>query len=295
MNGSQTDILLESGTNEIEIFEFILNDQSYGINALKISEAVEFKNLTVSKVPNTEDAFLGTALFRGAVTRVIDLRVALNIPIKANNPRPIILFCEFNRTTIGFLVDDVKGIHRISWKNVQSPSQSLNSRAIIGFAIIDDTNISMLDFESIILSLFGMNYPERRTDQITLAENFKILAADDSPLFRKKVVHSFKQISAQNYEIFENGAQLYDRFAELHAKNEPVHLVITDLEMPQMDGFSCCKKIKSLNSRVPIVILSSLINDQIARKCTEVGANESINKSDFDELTNVIKKYYLQN
>ncbi len=102
-------------------------------------------------------------------------------------------------------------------------------------------------------------------------------------------------MNAENYEIFENGAQLYDRFLELHQKNEPVHLVITDLEMPQVDGFSCCKKIKSLNTNVPIIILSSLINDQIARKCTEVGANESINKSDFDNLTDSIQKYYLRN
>lgn len=295
MSLSQTDILLESGTNEIEIFEFILNNQSYGINALKISEAVELKNMKINHVPNTDPAFLGTVLFRDTITRVIDLRIALNIPINTKNPRPILLFCEFNRTTIGFLVDDVKGIHRISWKNVQSPSQSLNSRAINGFAIIDNTNISMLDLESLILSLFGMNYPERRTDQFVVAEKFKILAADDSPLFRKKIVHSLKQMNAENFEIFENGAQLYDRFLELHQKNEPVHLVITDLEMPQVDGFSCCKKIKSLNKSVPIIILSSLINDQIARKCTEVGANESINKSDFDKLTDSVQKYYLRN
>lgn len=111
-------------------------------------------------------------------------------------------------------------------------------------------------------------------------------------MIRKKIKWFLEKIEARDVEIFENGALLYKRFEELHASGVKVGLVMTDLEMPQVDGFACCKKIKSLDKTVPVLIFSSLINDQISRKCAEVGAELSLNKEEFSRLGQIIKGFF---
>lgn len=288
---SNSDILLESGTNEIEIFEFMVDGRSYGINALKVREAVQFNPKDLNLLPMMPEGMMGSLLFRDSVTKIIDLRAALRVNATAKGARPIILFCDFNRQLLGFVVDEIKGIYRVSWENVQSPSPVLATTAITGVAVIGDREVSMLDLESLVAAIFGMDHDKEEKKPLPAETPFKILVADDSPLFRKKLKYLLEQIKAKDYEIFENGAALYQRFSEAQAKNEKIGLVISDIEMPQVDGLSCCKKIKSLNPATPVIIISSLINEAIARKCKEVGADISINKQDFSQLGEMIEKF----
>lgn len=286
------EILLQTGTNEIEIFEFIVEKQRYGINALKVREVTQFYSEKVQRLPMMPRGMMGTVLLRDQVTKVVDLRAALDLSQKEQVSRPILLFCEFNRQVLGFVVDEIIGINRVSWSQVHSPSPIINSPAITGVAIVGNHEITMLDLESIIIAIYGFEKNGENKSSVAFPENFKILFAEDSPLFRRKISWLMEIMGSKDFEIFDNGAKLFERFQELHSKNQKIGLILTDIEMPQMDGFSCCKKIKAQSPELPVIIFSSLINDQIARKCKEVGANESLNKEEFSRLHEIIEKFF---
>ncbi len=288
----QAEILLQTGTNEIEIFEFVLEKQRYGINALKVREVTQFHSEKVQHLPMMPHGMMGTVLLRNQVTNVINLRVSLSLPQQEKVLRPILLFCEFNRQILGFVVDEIIGINRVSWSQVHSPSPIINSPAITGVAIVGNREITMLDLESIIISIYGFDQNAESKNLVAFPEDFKILFAEDSPLFRRKITWLMEMMGAKDFEIFENGALLLERFTQLQSTGKKIGLILTDIEMPQMDGFSCCKKIKVLSPETPVIIFSSLINDQIGRKCKEVGANESLNKEEFSRLHEIIEKFF---
>lgn len=287
----QSEILLQSGTNEIEIFEFSMGNQRFGLNALKVRHVVQFDPGKINHLPMMPEGMLGTIVERDEVIKVIDLRKVLRIAPSANNKRAIMILTEFNRQVLGFIVDEILGIQRVGWEQVQSPSPILNTNSITGVAITGDREISMIDLESIVLTIFGIADNLDHESPLPFPVNFKILVADDSPMIRKKIKWLLNKVQAKDTEFFENGALLFNRFAELHASGHPPGLILTDLEMPQVDGFSCCKRIKAMDSNIPIVIFSSLINEQIARKCQEVGADLALNKEEFSVLSQIIKKF----
>lgn len=286
---NQNQILLQSGTNEIEIFEFSINSQRFGINTLKIKHVVQFQADKVHILPLMPEGMLGTVVEREEIIKVIDLRKTLKMGTMGTNKRPIMILSEFNRQILGFVVDEILGIQRVGWEQVQSPSAFLKTNSITGVAVVGNREISMLDLESIVFNIFGLTEKLDQEKPLAFPDAFKILVADDSPMIRKKIKWLLDKLEAKDVEYFENGALLHDRFMSLHDQGTKVGLVLTDLEMPQVDGFACCKKIKAADKSIPVVIFSSLVNDQITRKCTEVGADTAVNKGDFSTLSKVIR------
>lgn len=290
MSKEKLDILLESGTNEVEIFEFLVDGHRYGVNALKVRQVDVFDPKKIQEYPMMPQGVLGHILIRKEIIRVIDMRLILETEKTKRPVRPIMLFCEFNRQVLGFIVDEIAGITRVNWNQVQSPSAILKTESISGVAVVGDRKVSMLDLESLIAPIAGTSVEEEVVSSVTIPPNFKILMADDSPVVRKKIMHHLQALKAHDVEVFENGALMLVRYMELHNAGTQVGLVLTDIEMPQLDGFACCKKIKTINSKQPVLIFSSLINEQIYRKCIEVGADAALNKDEFSKLDESIAK-----
>lgn len=291
MSREKSDILLESGTNEVEIFEFLVDGHRYGVNALKVRQVDVFDPKKIQEFPMMPAGVLGHILIRKEIIRVIDMRLILEMEKTARPARPIMLFCEFNRQVLGFIVDEIAGITRVNWSQVQSPSAILKTESITGVAVVGERKISMLDLESLIAPIAGIAVQEDVVSHVVIPPDFKILIADDSPVVRKKIVHHLQALKAHDIEVFENGALMLVRYMELNNSGEKVGLVLTDIEMPQLDGFACCKKIKNINSQQPVLIFSSLINEQIHRKCLEVGADAALNKEEFGKLDECISKF----
>lgn len=293
VKNESSEILTKSGTNEIEIFEFVIDGNLYGVNALKIREVTQFNPSKVTKVPQLPTGVLGTMLVREQIMNIVDLRTVLDLKITKKPEKCILIFCEFNHQVLGFVVDEIKGISRLNWGAIQAPNPILDTTTVTGIAILGDRQVAMLDLESLIYSLFGMEDEEIKSEAVDFPPNFKILVADDSPVFRKKISHLLDKMGATDVEVFGHGGELYERFAALRKQEQSVGLVLTDIEMPQVDGFTCCKKIKDMSPSTPVVIFSSLINEQIASKCKEVGANMSLNKDEFDRLGKIISEQFL--
>ncbi len=302
MQGTEKDLNLKTGTNETELFVFHVGDQQFGINALKIRELMQFDPKGVTRIPEMPAAFLGTTLFRGRVVPTISLQQYLDIPESKDNDRRIVLYCEFNSMTIGFTIDKIVGLNRLSWKDIQAPSAVIDSAAITGIAIIDNQQVSILDFEYLtenILKGSGENI-DLATSSTQLdpsLSKFTILMCDDTMVIRKKLKHMLEATGFRQIQIFENGQELYDQLEKYQqiAKSEGkkisdyVSLVISDIEMPRMDGLTLCKNIKSLSNETPVLIFSSMINEQIEAQAKSVGADACISKSDGYNLVPTIK------
>ncbi|KPL61308.1 chemotaxis protein [Rossellomorea vietnamensis] len=294
-------ILLESGTNELEIVEFEVQNNKFGINVIKVKEIIQ--PAAVTPIPHSHPHVKGLVQLRGEVLPVVDMARVLGVE-EEETPKSKYIVAEFNQQKVIFHVHNVTQIHRISWNQIEKPSDMYSGvhSGIIGVIKREDTMILLLDFESIMLEI----NPETgiRVDQVKKLgprerRNKKIIAAEDSPLLRKLLNDTLKEAGYEDVEFFENGADAFQYLESIVDGNqdvkESVHLVLTDIEMPQMDGHHLTKRIKNhpkLNT-LPVIIFSSLITNDLKHKGEMVGAEYQISKPEIAELILKIDQYIL--
>ncbi|QNG59049.1 chemotaxis protein [Metabacillus idriensis] len=298
----QTDILLESGTNEIEIVEFLVAGLKFGINVIKVKEIIQLQNVT--KVPHAHPNVEGITELRGEVLPVVDVAQALGLEQSQNPKADKFIVTEFNKQKIIFHVHSVTQIHRISWSLIEKPSslyQGLESH-ITGVVKWKGEMILLPDFERIMVEL----NPESgiHIDQVKKMGNRerstkKLVIAEDSPLLRGLLHDTLQEAGFVNLEFFENGKDALDYLNSLTSQGKEiekeVQLVITDIEMPQMDGHHLTKRIKENNKLggLPVIIFSSLITNDLKHKGQKVGADAQVSKPEITELVKLIDQYIL--
>ena len=286
-------ILLESGTNELEIVEFEVANNKFGINVIKVKEIIQ--PIPVTFIPHLHPHVEGIIQLRGEVLPVVDMLKVLGIPTENRNPQQKYIVAEFNKQRVVFHVDNVTQIHRISWDQIEKPSDMYQggSSQVIGVIKSQDEMILLLDFERIMVDI----NPESSISVDAVKKlgkrertEKKVIIAEDSPLLRKLLFDTMNEAGYVNTEFFENGRDAYE-YLEALAKADKsienhVQLVVTDIEMPQMDGHHLTKKIKSHPDlkKLPVIIFSSLITDDLRHKGEQVGAEEQISKPEIAEL-----------
>lgn len=302
MSYNQTNILLESGTNEFELVEFLVGDVHYGINVAKVREIV--KPLKVTKMPETHTCVDGVIELRGRVMPLVNLGKRLDAENFEDREKHIII-CEFNQTFVGFLVNSVARIHRVSWTELESVPQSTNAEIVTGIIKMTDKLIVLLDFERILAEVSPettkkLNFvPETNAMDIQNRTNKTVVVAEDSKLLRELLEGTLRTSGYANLLVFENGQGAWDKLEELSKLHEPieqfVQLVITDIEMPQMDGHHLLKRIKDSDKLkgLPVIIFSSLINDEMRRKGDGLGAAAQITKPEIEVLIEEIDRLIL--
>ncbi|NLY79354.1 MAG: chemotaxis protein CheV [Lysinibacillus sp.] len=289
----QKGILLESGTNELEIVEFEVANNKFGINVIKVKEIIQ--PLPVTFIPHAHPHVEGIVQLRGEVLPVVDMLKVLGIPNATYSEQQKYIVAEFNQQKVVFHVDNVTQIHRISWNQIEKPSDMYQGGAnqVIGVIKINETMILLLDFEKIMLDInpeSGINVDSVKKLGKRERSEKKIVIAEDSPLLRKLLNDTFVEAGYVNLEFFENGKDAYDYLEHLLSTEEDitkkVQLVVTDIEMPQMDGHHLTKKIKTHPEfrKLPVVIFSSLITDDLRHKGEQVGADDQISKPEIADL-----------
>ena len=292
-----TNILLESGTNELEILEFALGDNHYGINVAKIKEILQYSKVT--PVPNSHPSVEGIFMPRDVMITVINLRRCLGMPDPEVNG--LFIITNFNKLNVAFHVDQVIGIHRVSWEEIIKPDSTINGQngsVSTGVIKMNDRLVVILDFESIVSEIS----PEtglRTTDIDNLVardrSDSRILIAEDSPLLSKLITDCLRKAGYQDLVITNNGQEAWDKICELKQRGtllEDVQCIITDIEMPQMDGHRLTKLCKSddLIKRIPLVIFSSLVNEEMRRKGEQLGADAQLTKPEIGMLVDAIDR-----
>ena len=297
-----TKILLENGTNELEVLEFKLDGNAYGINVAKIKEIINYQEVT--PVPNAHPSIEGIFMPRDTMITAIDLKNCLQRGV--SEPGGLFIVTNFNKLDIAFHVDSVVGIHRLSWREIIKPGSTVSTSedgVSTGIIKFDDRLIIILDFEKIVTDI----NPEtglKIADIEELGERHRIdvpiLIAEDSPLLNKLIVESLHKAGYVNLIHTENGQQAYDVIQECKREGtlkEHVQCIITDIEMPLMDGHRLTKLVKSDDETkdIPIIIFSSLVNEDMMRKGEALGANAQLSKPEIGNLVRVVDGLVLNN
>jgi len=292
---SNNDILLESGTGEVEILEFIINDKYYAINIIKVKEVIHANNLT--KLPESHPAIAGLTLYRDKIITLIDLKYVLEKKHKDDIKATIIL-CEFNKIEVAFSIDSIVGVHRIKWEQITKPDEITTNSLVIGNIVLSKKIILLLDFEKIVTDISpSTGISEDKIVDIAYKDRSKVrlVLADDSPLIRRLLKDTLLKSGFKHLKIFDDGKQVLNYLLNLaEQKNEKfmedVHVLITDIEMPQMDGHTLTRKIKEHNilKKLPVILFSSLITSDLKHKGDAVGANAQLSKPEIGALVTCI-------
>ena len=292
----ETGILLESGTNELEILEFRIGGNYYGINVAKVREILPYKEPT--PIPNAHPCIEGIFMPRDEIITIVNLAKHLNMPT-ASEGKDMYIVTNFNKLNIGFHVHSVVGISRVSWSDISKPDATLNGNGTgvaTGIIKLEGKLIVILDFEKIISDISpetGLKVSE--IDQLGPRQRntAPILIAEDSALLGKLICESLSKAGYTNLTVTMNGQEAWDKLNEY--KNEgvldqKVRLIITDIEMPQMDGHRLTKLVKNSAAfaHIPIVIFSSLVNDEMRKKGEALGADAQLSKPEIGHLVEAI-------
>lgn len=305
----QSKILLESDTNELEIVEFRIDEMDghgnvvpcyYGVNVAKVREIIRLPQM--SRVVNAKPGVEGMIQLREKVITIINLAQVLGKQTGEMVADRVVVL-EFNNLMVGVLVHSVSRIYRISWKNVEPPSKTVHSDQVTGLVKMDDRIILVLDFEKIVGELCSESAlrPIDADELLDRASDAKrsektVLVADDSSFIRNTMCGVLRG-AGYTVEEAEDGSVAWEMIQNKVVQCEQdgtdirskLSLLITDVEMPQMDGLhltSLVRKNNALND-VPIVIFSSLASEDNKRKWVGLGANHILTKPDLPNLVKV--------
>ncbi len=294
---NKSEILLDSGTNEVEFLEFLIGETSFGINVLKVREII--KPLNITKIPHSHSNVEGIVELRGEVLAVINLRKALNIDGPSQYSEQKFIVSEFNGMKVILRVDHVTQIHRLSWSDMEKPTsfQKGFEDHITGVIKQESKMILLVDVEKILFDIYTNLDKEtiRISNNINPARREKrIMIAEDSSMLRRLLEETLHAAGFEKIFFFENGKEAWEYLVEVVRNGqERIDLLITDIEMPQMDGHHLTKRIKddSSLSGIPVIIFSSLITEHLKHKGEQVGADAQISKPQLTKLIDLIDSH----
>lgn len=299
-SANKTSILLESGTNEIEIMEFTIADEVFGINVAKVKEIMVAQ--PIKPMPNSHPVVEGVFKPRDEIITVISLDKYLGLPTCEQNGRDIFIVTHFNNLCFAFHVHAVVGINRISWTAIKKPDKAVyggQDGAATGIAEYQGRLITILDFEKIIAEIS----PES-TIQVEEIEQMgkrsasekTILIAEDSMLLSKLIVECLHKAGYSNTIKTDTGQEAWDYLCEVKDSGdhllEHVSCIVSDIEMPMMDGHRLTKLVKEDPDlkKIPLILFSSLISEEMRIKGEQLGADAQISKPEIGKLVALIDK-----
>ncbi|MBO4779653.1 MAG: chemotaxis protein CheV [Selenomonadaceae bacterium] len=297
--GDKKGILLETGTNEFEIVEFSIGGVNYGINVAKVREVIQ--RAPVTSMPQAHPYVDGLFTLRGKAIPLVNLPRCLNVT-NGDESKNIIV-TEINNYDIGFLVENVSRIHRISWKDMEPAPEVGDQSRVVGIIKMPDRIVLLLDFETIIAEI----NPEINAKLTTVADagsdvralrgEVHVVVAEDSPMLRDLLVSTLHDSGYRFVRDFGNGKDAWEYLQNLAGKpgniSDHVGIIVSDVEMPQMDGHRFLKLVRA-NERlkdVPFVLFSSLINEEMRFKGEELGASAQISKPEIGQLIDLLDSF----
>lgn len=293
------DILLESGTGELEVIEFVVNNCHYAINVVKVKEIIEMPTETLTKLPDPQPSIAGLILCRNEILTLIDLKYIVSKQNTKNLGSKAII-CEFNKLKVAFNIDDIVGVHRIKWDDIRKPDDLSENSLSVGNILLEGKVIIMLDFEKIVTDIApGSGISEDRLVKVDYKDrsNIKLVLADDSALIRRLLKETLTKAGFKSMTVFNDGKQAFDYVDGIKKRKgedfkEDIDILITDIEMPQMDGLTLTRKIKEdeILNKLPVIIFSSLITEELRHKGESVKADAQLSKPEIEALVDVIDK-----
>ncbi|WCE29000.1 chemotaxis protein CheV [Vibrio sp. SCSIO 43137] len=290
------------GQNRLELLTFrLMGRQRYGINVFKVKEVLQCPQLT--SMPNLNPMVVGVAHIRGQTISVIDLSLAIGGRATQDPQNCFVIISEFNRTIQGFLVTSVERIINMHWESILPPPEGAGKgNYLTAVTNIDNELVEIIDVEKILAEISPVEeeMDAGLVEEIAQVEQEsekpivrRILIADDSTVARKQVQRAVESIGFEGI-LVKDGKEAYDKLVEMAAEGsiyDQISLVISDIEMPEMDGYTLTAELRRHPDFKDLHIilhtsLSGVFNQAMVER---VGANEFIAKFNPDELGAAVK------
>ncbi|WP_416150642.1 chemotaxis protein [Salipaludibacillus sp. HK11] len=293
MSEEHKGILLESGTNELEVIVFEVGVGTFGINVMKVREIIQPMDVTI--MPHAHPNVEGVIRLRDEIIPVINLAKALGFKDSKNPGQDKLIVTELNQVKAAFHVHSVSRIHRISWEQIEKPnklSQGLQDLTI-GVIKMDENMILLLDYEKVVYDIMpeaGLSSKKLEGIEQRDRSKKKLLIAEDSPILRQLLKDILNEAGYVQIVFTDDGKEAWTYLKE--ESRAEIDLLITDIEMPLMDGHHLTRKVKEdpQLKELPIIIFSSLITGDLFHKGERVGADAQISKPEIGKLVEELDK-----
>ncbi len=291
-------VLLEAGTNELEVLVFGLGKTRYGVNVAKVREVIG--QVRVVRVPQTHPAVVGVFKLRDDIISLVDLQLYFRPGQPSQAEQRSVILMEFNEIRVGFLVDTVDRIYRLGWEHIKpmpAVQESSTGGVINSICEIESGLVLMVDFEKIAFDVGGSKTAVGNLEGVARSGDVDrsgehVLLAEDSATVRAGIMSVLREAGYQSVVATSNGQQAWQTLQGTiqDAAAKQFTLVITDIEMPQMDGLHLCRRIKEHPQLklLPVVVFSSLVSEDNLKKCKAVGANAAITKPQIARVVDLL-------
>jgi len=282
--------------NELQLLVFRVSDSEgsayYAINVFKTREVVESKNHFLTQIPSSHPMLEGTIILRGLQIPILNLPAWLGNPLdRSNLEKSNILICDFNGIIIGLRIMSAFRVIKKNWNEMHAPdSYRLKEDGVV----INDTRLEdgslclILDYEKLLADVIPQAMVDVELDSLELdkstippkLKNGTVLIAEDSKTAQRALINIFKNANI-NMQMFDNGKKLVEYIASLGENAATVPAIITDIEMPEMSGFTVIKTLKAnpLSKDIPIIVNSSMTGENNKREAESLGADGFIDKT----------------
>lgn len=299
---------MKTGTNEMELLTVLIDVQPFGINVAKVQSIQQYNPELVTALPEAGKGVEGMLLYRNQTIPLLDLAEILNIELMQEVDREIVVITEFNNMVNSFKVQGVNKINRLSWKEFVPLNEMFDQNSFFSGSVdVDGTEVLVIDLEHILADIFPelvlKDIPDSMIEKKnTVCRNdLEICFAEDSQIIRKRVAAALKKAGFTTLTEFENGelalGYIRKHFHQGDGLNSKPFVMLTDIEMPKMDGLTLCRHLKSDSDfrDIKVVMFSSLINTQMIQKCKKVNADKYVTKPETGQLIEILDTFCVQN
>jgi len=294
-------------TSLLELMEFTMAGDAFGINVAKVTEIMRYTKLTPMTL--SHPCIDGVFKPRGKIITVINLPRYMQLTESENPEQDMFMLTNFDNVNAAFLVHTVEGMHRISWSKVERPSSIIygsNDSVITGTTKIDGRIITIIDFEKVLYDInpeTGLQISEVHRMGEREHSRKPVVVVEDSVFLRRMLLESLEAAGYTNIESFDNGQDAWDYLEKCRRDcltnvtpiEKKVSIIITDIEMPRMDGHHLTKLVKSddVLSKVPVVVFSSLIDETQKQHGEKLGVNAHLSKPQIGKLVATLDEWIL--
>jgi len=306
-SGAQKDIKSIEETSALELMEFTIAGDAFGINVAKVTEIMRYSKITPMTL--SHPCIDGVFKPRGKLITVINLPRYMALQENENPENDMLMLTNFDNTSAAFLVHTVEGMHRIKWSDVERPSSIIygnNDSVITGTTKIGDRIITIIDFEKVLYDInpeTGLQISEVQRMGARELVSKPILIVEDSVFLRRMLLESLDVAGYHSITSFDNGQDAWEYLEKCKSEclenitpiEKKVSIVITDIEMPRMDGHHLTKLIKTdeVLSKVPVIVFSSLIDEAQQQQGERLGVNAHLSKPQIGKLVETIDRWIL--
>jgi len=289
-----------AGRNRLELLMFRLGGrQLYGINVFKVQEVIRCPVL--NSLPQAHPVIKGVAHLRGTTISIIDLRMAISHRALPDDDESFVIITEYNRNTQGFLVNSVDRIININWSEIMPPPKGSGRNSYLtAVTQVGDEMVEIIDVEKVFSEIMGVSESVdeeilEEAENTETDESMHVLVVDDSSVARNQIKRLLDKVGIE-CTLACDGQEALDILKEWSQEDLPIEqrirLVISDIEMPRMDGYSLTTEIRkdSKLERLHVILHSSLSGVFNKSMVEKVGANEFIPKFNPDELAKLVLK-----